>query len=86
MTQPRAVSFINALLELGSSGHGPLLLVKIIIMFGLTIYLVFGLVVIRQVNLMTGTIKSSITPVLELVGYIHMIAAIVVWLAALVLL
>lgn len=86
MTQPPITGFFNALLALGSSGQGPLLLVKLFIMFGLTIYVVFGLVVIRQVSLMTGTIKSSITPFLRLLGYVHMIMAIVVWLIALVLL
>lgn len=86
MTQLPAAGFLNALLTLGSSGQGPLLLVKLFIMFGLTVYVVFGLVVIRQVSLMTRTIKSSITPALELLGYIHMIAAIVVWFIALVLL
>ena len=86
MKQPPPAGFINTLLELGSSGQGPLFLVKLFIMFGLTVYLVFGLVVIRQVSLMTRTIKSSINPTLILLGYIHMIVAIVVWLIAFVLL
>lgn len=86
MTQPRAAGFFNTLFALGASGNGPLLLVKLFIMFGLTVYLVFGLVVIRQVSLMTRTIKSSINPTLILLGYIHMIVAIVVWIIALVLL
>ncbi len=86
MTQPPSAGFLNALLTFGSSGDGPLLLVKLFIMFGLTVYVVFGLVVIRQVSLMTRTIKSSITPTLRLLGYVHMIAAIVVWIIALVIL
>jgi len=86
MTQPQATGFLNTLLALGSSGQGALLLVKLFIMFGLTVYIIFGLVVIRQVSLMTKTIKSSINPTLRLLGYVHMIAAIVVWLIALVLL
>ncbi|MEK7458758.1 MAG: DUF5657 family protein [Patescibacteria group bacterium] len=86
MIQPPSAGFFNALFTFGSSGEGPLLLVKLFIMFGLTVYVVFGLVVIRQVSLMTRTIKSSITPTIRLLGYVHMIVAIVVWFVALIIL
>ena len=86
MIQPPSAGFFNALFTFGASGEGPLLLVKLFIMFGLTVYVVFGLVVIRQVSLMTRTIKSSITPTIRLLGYVHMIVAIVVWFVALIIL
>jgi hypothetical protein len=86
MNHPPIVNFINALFAMNATGSVPLMILKIVILFGLSIYLVFGLVVLRQISLMTRTIQTSLTGPLKTIGLIHMVVAIIVWLTAFVLL
>lgn len=76
------IDFLNMFFGPGSSGSGALFILKLVILFCLSIYLVFGLVVIRQISIMTSTIKTPLTGQLRLLGYVHMIIAIFVWFAA----
>ncbi|OGV93140.1 hypothetical protein A3B57_02520 [Microgenomates group bacterium RIFCSPLOWO2_01_FULL_47_10] len=59
---------------------------KVFVLFGMAIYGVFALVVIRQVHQMTKTIAGSLTGLIMLVSYLHLAAAIGLFLAALVIL
>jgi hypothetical protein len=61
-------------------------IVKIFFLFGLGLYIIFALVVVRQVQLMTKTIHMSFEiPVKFLVG-VHFLFAVAVFLLALVIL
>jgi hypothetical protein len=59
---------------------------KIAILFAFTLYLVFGVVIIRQTHLMTRTVSTPLDPTIKLLAYAHMIASIFVWLMAFMLL
>jgi len=63
-----------------------LLVLKFFIVFAYSLYLVFGVVIIRQVSLMNKTISSPISAVITIAAYIHLIVSILVWFAALVIL
>lgn len=59
---------------------------KIFALIGLAIYIVFALVVIKQVGLMTKTIKVNFGKFIKLVSWAHLIFAVFVFLTALVIL
>lgn len=60
--------------------------VKIFAIIALGIYLVFALVVVRQIQLMTETLKVGFEAPLKMMAYVHLLFAIFVLLAALVIL
>jgi hypothetical protein len=62
------------------------LIAKIFILFGLVIYFVFALVVVRQVQLMTETLAVGFETQLKILSYLHLAFAILVFLAALIVL
>ena len=59
---------------------------KLLIILILSLYLVFGVIILRQISLMTKTVDTPLTPKIKFLGYIHMIFAVLVWLCAIVLL
>lgn len=59
---------------------------KIFAIFGLVLYLVFALVVVRQVKLMTDTLEVGFELPIRILAYAHLIFAILVLLAAFVIL
>lgn len=59
---------------------------KIFAIFGLFIYLVFALVVVRQVKLMTDTLEVGFEFPIRILAYAHLIFAFLVLLAAFVIL
>jgi len=59
---------------------------KAMYLLGLGIYLIFALVMIRQVSLMTQALNGRMDLPLKLVSYIHLAMAIGIWLLALVVL
>lgn len=63
-----------------------ILLVKIASLILLGMYLVFSLVVVRQIKLMTDTLQLGYEQMVKMLGYIHLIFAILVFLAAWVIL
>ncbi len=62
------------------------LVVKIFVLVALAIYLVFAMVVVRQVQLMTQTIKVGFEMPLKTLAYGHLVFALFVLLAALIVL
>lgn len=62
------------------------LLVKALAVFGLGLYIIFAFVILRQEQLMAEVLKEAFEPVLRLVSILHFIAAIVVFILAIVLL
>lgn len=59
---------------------------KIFALFALVIYLVFALVVVRQVRLMTDTLEVGFELPIRILSYLHLIFAVLVLLAAFVIL
>lgn len=62
------------------------LVIKIFSLILLGLYLIFALVVVRQVQLMTDTLQVGFEASIKLISWIHLIFAAVVFLVALVIL
>lgn len=60
--------------------------VKLLFLFAIGIYLVFASVVVRQVYLMTSTIRMSFEFVAKMLVWLHLFLAIAVFLIALIIL
>lgn len=62
------------------------LIVKILVIILLSLYLVFALVVVRQVKLMTDTLNLGYEGFVKFLSLIHLVFALLVMLAAFVIL
>ena len=67
-------------------GISILLVVKIAALILLGMYLVFALIVVRQIKLMTSTLSLGFEAPITIFGYIHLAFAILVFLVALIIL
>lgn len=56
---------------------------KILFLFAIAIYLVFATVIVRQVYLMTNTVKIGFEFPVRMIAWLHLAAAIFVFLIAL---
>ncbi len=63
-----------------------LFIAKGVILLFLGIYIIFAVVVLRQIGLMTTTLKVGLEGTLKVFGYLHLILAIGLFLIALLLL
>lgn len=61
-------------------------IVKILLEIGLLIYVIFALIVIRQVDLMGHVIGIKLTPILRLLAVVHFFVSIGIFLLALFIL
>lgn len=61
-------------------------LFKLLTVAGLFIYLLFALVIIRQVDLMTGVLSGKLNPEIKIVAYIHFGFALLVLISAIIFL
>lgn len=61
-------------------------IIKIFIIIFLTIYIIFALVVMRQVQLMTKTLEVGFENQLKFLSFVHLIAAIGVLVFAILIL
>jgi hypothetical protein len=59
---------------------------KIAILFALSIYILFAVIVVRQVKLMGQTLNGHLNFIIKLVGWIHLLVAIAAFLLALFIL
>lgn len=62
------------------------ILFKFLILFGLGLYIVFAAVILRQEQLMSQVLEEAFEPVLRFAAILHLIAAIAVFLLALLIL
>ena len=62
------------------------IILKALIVFGLGLYIVFAFVIVRQEQLMANVLEESFEPVLRLASVLHLIAAGVVFVLAILLL
>lgn len=60
--------------------------VKILFLVALGIYVAFGVIVVRQVNLMARAVNVALENPLRLIAWLHLLAAIGLFLLALVVL
>ena len=59
-------------------------ILKIFVLFGVGLYIVFAAVVVKQVQIMTGTVKVGLETPIKIISYLHFAFAILVFLFALV--
>lgn len=59
---------------------------KVFILIAFFLYIIFSFVVVRQVQLMTGTLEVGFETQLKIISYLHLAFAILVFLAALIVL
>ena len=62
------------------------LMVKIAVLIGLIIYIIFAFVIVKQVNLMTDTLELGQERIIRTLSYAHFIFAIFVFFLAFVIL
>lgn len=59
-----------------------LLVLKIMYLLAISLYLAFAVLIVRQISLMTGTLVSNISSSIKLIGIIHLLIAIGVFILA----
>lgn len=64
----------------------PWFFAKLIICICLGVYLFFGLLIIRQVDLMSKTLNGTLNLPLKLIAWIHLVAAILIFLLSILIL
>ena len=69
-----------------SIANNPWILVKFLVLIGLALYLAFAVIVVRQVKLMSRTLNGLFDIPLRLFSLIHLVAAIGVFILALIIL
>ncbi|HSX48990.1 MAG TPA: DUF5657 family protein [Candidatus Saccharimonadales bacterium] len=62
------------------------LIVKIFFIVGLAVYLIFALVIVRQIEIMTQTVKLEFELPIKILGILHLIFALVLLIFALIVL
>lgn len=63
-----------------------LLVIKLFVLLGLGIYVVFAAIIVRQEQLMAQTVAETYHPLLRLATVIHLLAAVGVFITAIILL
>lgn len=59
-------------------------ILKIFFIVGLSVYLVFALVIVRQIDIMTKTVKLQFELPMKIIGLIHLLFAFVLLIFAIV--
>ena len=72
--------------EISFNFISPWILAKIFVLFGLLIYILFGLVVARQIKLMTDTLQTGNEGIIKIIGFAHLLFTIAVFIFALIIL
>lgn len=57
---------------------------KSFVLLGVGIYIVFAAVLIKQVQIMTGTVKVGLERPIKIISYLHLLFSILVFIFALV--
>lgn len=58
-------------------------LLKIFVLFGILVYLIFAAIVVKQVKTMNATLKVGLAPAIRISSYLHFAFAVLVFLFAL---
>ena len=70
----------------GLLGSSVWFIAKILVLFALLIYVVFAIIVVRQVQLMTQTLEVGFELPVKLLSYIHLLLALIIFIIAIFLL
>ena len=70
---PQDMNFGLSLLSMG---------VKVFVLIGLTFFIIFGVVMVRQITMMSRSVETTLAPFLHLLGYAYLAFAVFVWLFA----
>lgn len=73
---------MNVLLDAGAAW----IFIKIFALIGLVVYLVFAAIIVRQEQLMANVLEETFEPILRVMSLIHLIAALAVFLLAIIIL
>ena len=57
---------------------------KVFVLLGVGVYIVFAGVLVKQVQIMTGTVKVGLEGPIKLISYLHLAFAVLVFLFALI--
>jgi uncharacterized protein DUF5657 len=68
------------------TGIDPWGALKIVYLFAIVLYIIFALIVVRQITLMTGTLDGQISGSVKLLGKIHLLFSIFIFILALIVL
>lgn len=78
---------VQSILRIPASLEAPVWEVaKFLLLFGILLYLVFAVLVIRQVQLMTRTLTGEMDQVVRILSWVHFGLAVAIFLLALVVL
>ncbi|MFZ1721641.1 MAG: DUF5657 family protein [Microgenomates group bacterium] len=79
MTMFQFVGIIDPLtFDIGTIDLGIQLLVKVMLLIAMFFYLVFAIVIIRQIYLMKRTVMTPFSPTVTILGHLHLLLALVV--------
>lgn len=56
--------------------------VKAFVLLGLSFFIIFGIVMVRQISMMSKSVETALAPILYIIGYVYLIVAVLVWLFA----
>ena len=62
------------------------LVVKYLYLFVIAMYIIFAVIMVRQIHLMTSTLNGNFDFSIKVIGYVHFLLAIFVFFLALVVL
>jgi hypothetical protein len=68
------------------SGTGIWTIAKILVIIGLVIYLIFALVVVKQVKMMTKVISGDLDLLIKLISWVHFLVTIFTIFLAIIIL
>lgn len=60
--------------------------VKVAFLLGVLVYFVFSLLIVRQITVMKKTLITSFSPLLQMIGWLHLLTVIIFGLMFLVIL
>jgi len=78
--------FERLIQSLASMTFSPWTFVKLLFLIGLLIYIAFAVIVVRQVALMSRTINGNFSLPIKLFSWVHLGAAVAIFVLALVIL
>lgn len=67
-------------------GINPLSIVKLLMVIGLIFYVIFSLVIVRQIQLMANVVEGITPSAIRLITVTHALAAIIVLISAILIL
>jgi hypothetical protein len=60
------------------------LVFKVLFLIAFSLYIIYALVIVRQIGLMDRSIKTTFSPFVKILGLLHLFAALAVWVMALI--